>query len=42
VLAVVCIAVGISAGMNIKGEDVQGESNPHEMMKMARESEENE
>jgi hypothetical protein len=42
VLAVVCIAVGISAGMNIKGEDVQGESNPHDMMKMRRESEENE
>lgn len=42
VLAVVCIAVGVSAGMNIKGQDVQGESNPHDLMKMRRESEENE
>ena len=42
VLAVVCIAVGVSAGMNIKGEDIQGESNPHDLMKMRRESEEKE
>ena len=42
VLAVVCIAVGVSAGMNIKGEDIQGESNPHDLMKMRRESEEEE
>ncbi len=29
VIAVVCIAVGLSATLNIKGKDVQGEPNPH-------------
>ena len=29
VMAVVCIAVGLSASLNIKGKDVQGEPNPH-------------
>ena len=29
VLAVVCIAIGLSATLNIKGEEVQGEPNPH-------------
>ncbi|MBC8437831.1 MAG: hypothetical protein H8D82_01015 [Euryarchaeota archaeon] len=45
VLAVVCIAVGVSASMNIKGKDVQGESNPHDLMKLKkqeRESQESE
>ena len=40
VLAVVCIAVGISATMNIKGEEVQGEPNPHHLMKARKEREE--
>ncbi|MBO58052.1 MAG: hypothetical protein CMA77_03540 [Euryarchaeota archaeon] len=40
ILAVVCIAVGISATMNIKGEEVQGEPNPHHLMKARKEREE--
>lgn len=40
VLAVVTFVVGISASLNIKGHDVQGEANPHEMMKAKREAQE--
>ena len=29
VMAVVCIAIGLSATLNIKGKEVQGEPNPH-------------
>ena len=36
-LAVVAIVVAITASLNIKGKDVQGETNPHEIMKMRRE-----
>ena len=32
--AVVAIIVAISGMMNIKGKDVQGETNPHQIMKM--------
>ena len=42
ILAVVCIAVGISATMNIKGEEIQGEPNPHKLMKARKEREESE
>ena len=35
-LAVVAIVVAISAVMNIKGKDVQGETNPHKIMKKRR------
>ena len=35
-LAVVAIVVAISAVMNIKGKDVQGETNPHKIMKKLR------
>ena len=41
VLAVVCIALGISATMNIKGEEVQGEPNPHQLMKARKERKKN-
>ncbi len=37
ILAVVSFAVGVSATMNIKGKDVQGEANPHQMMRLKRE-----
>ena len=40
VLAVVCIAVGLSASLNIKGKEVQGEPNPHQLMKARRERKE--
>ena len=42
VLAVVCIALGVSATLNIKGEEVQGEPNPHELMKARKERDESE
>ena len=32
--AVIAVIVAISGMMNIKGKDVQGESNPHQIMKM--------
>ena len=37
IFAVVCIALGISATINIKGEEVQGEPNPHKLMKARKE-----
>lgn len=40
IIAVVCVAVGVSATMNIKGKDVQGEANPHQVMKMKKEMKE--
>lgn len=40
VLAVICIAIGISATMNIKGEEIQGEPNPHQLMKERKERDE--
>ena len=40
VLAVVCIAVGLSATLNIKGKEVQSEPNPHQLMKARKAREE--
>ncbi len=41
VLAVVCVAVGVSASLNIKGKEIQGEPNPHHIRRarMAEEAE---
>ncbi|MAU29947.1 MAG: hypothetical protein CMA26_02405 [Euryarchaeota archaeon] len=36
-MALVAVVVAISASMNLKGKDVQGETNPHEIMKMRKE-----
>jgi hypothetical protein len=33
-LAVTAIIVAITGMLNIKGKDVQGETNPHQIMKM--------
>ncbi|MBP50829.1 MAG: hypothetical protein QGI73_03635 [Candidatus Thalassarchaeaceae archaeon] len=38
-MALVAVIVAISATLNLKGKDVQGETNPHEIMKMRREEE---
>ena len=38
-MAVIAVIVAISAVMNIKGKDVQGETNPHKIAKMRREEE---
>ena len=35
-LAVLAIVVALTASLNIKGKDVQGEINPHQIMKMRR------
>jgi len=35
--AVVAIIVGLASVMNIKGEDIQGETNPHKIMKARKE-----
>ena len=35
-LAVLAIIVAITASLNIKGRDVQGEINPHQIMKMRK------
>jgi len=39
--AVIAVIVAISGMMNIKGKDVQGESNPHQIMKMRAAEREN-
>jgi hypothetical protein len=36
-LAVLAIVVALTASLNIKGKDIQGEINPHQIMKMRRE-----
>ena len=36
-MAVIAVIVAISAVMNIKGKDVQGETNPHKIARMRRE-----
>ena len=36
-MAVIAVIVAISAVMNIKGKDVQGEANPHKIMKAKEE-----
>tara|TARA_B100000575_G_C22618814_1_gene384333 strand:+ start:107 stop:445 length:339 start_codon:yes stop_codon:yes gene_type:complete len=36
-MALVAVIVAISASMNLKGKDVQGEANPHQIMKMKKE-----
>jgi len=38
-MAVIAVIVAISAVMNIKGKDVQGETNPHKIARMRREEE---
>ena len=38
-MAVIAVIVAISAVMNIKGKDVQGEANPHNIMKARKEEE---
>ena len=38
-MAVIAVIVAISAVINIKGKDVQGETNPHKIAKMRREEE---
>ncbi len=38
-MAVIAVIVAISAVMNIKGKDVQGETNPHKIAKIRREEE---
>mgnify|MGYP005742130681 FL=1 len=35
-MALVAVVVAISASMSLKGKDVQGETNPHEIMKMRK------
>jgi hypothetical protein len=35
-LAVLAVVVAITASLNIKGRDVQGEINPHQIMKIRR------
>ena len=37
--AVIAVIVALSSVMNIKGKDVQGETNPHKIMKARREEE---
>ena len=37
--AILAIIVALTASLNIKGKDVQGETNPHQIMKMRREEE---
>lgn len=37
--AVIAVIVALSSMMNIKGKDIQGESNPHKIMKARREEE---
>ncbi len=37
--AVIAVIVALSSMMNIKGQDVQGEANPHKIMKARREEE---
>jgi hypothetical protein len=39
--ALIAIIVAITGMLNIKGKDVQGESNPHQIMKMRAEEKEN-
>ena len=38
-MAVIAVIVAISAVMNIKGKDVQGETNPHKIAKMRADEE---
>ena len=38
-MAMVAVIVAISATLNLKGKDVQGETNPHKIRKMRREEE---
>ena len=38
-MAMVAVIVAISATLNLKGKDVQGEMNPHKIRKMRREEE---
>ncbi|MBI88418.1 MAG: hypothetical protein CMB67_05280 [Euryarchaeota archaeon] len=37
--AAIAVIVALASMMNIKGRDVQGEANPHNIMKMRREEE---
>mgnify|MGYP001310306497 CR=1 FL=1 len=37
-MALIAVIVAISASMSLKGKDVQGETNPHQIMKMKREN----
>tara|TARA_Y100000746_G_scaffold207081_1_gene195189 strand:- start:130 stop:468 length:339 start_codon:yes stop_codon:yes gene_type:complete len=37
-MALVAVVVAISASLNLKGKDVQGEANPHQIMKMRKEN----
>ncbi len=37
--AIISVIVALSSVMNIKGKDVQGEANPHKIMKARREEE---
>ena len=39
--ALIAVIVAITGMLNIKGKDVQGESNPHQIMKMRAEQKEN-
>jgi|TARA_Y100000994_G_C15556909_1_gene386612 hypothetical protein len=39
--ALIAVIVAITGMLNIKGKDVQGESNPHQIMKMRAEEKEN-
>ena len=38
-MALVAVIVAISATLNLKGKDVQGEANPHQIRMMRREEE---
>ena len=37
-MALVAVIVAISASMSLKGKDVQGEANPHQIMKLKKEN----
>jgi hypothetical protein len=38
-MAVIAVIVALAGMLNIKGKDVQGETNPHKIAKMRREEE---
>ena len=35
-MALIAVVVAISASLNLKGKDVQGEANPHQIMKLKK------
>ena len=37
-MALIAVVVAISASLNLKGKDVQGEANPHQIMKLKKEN----